>query len=68
MTADQQLLNNIARIIEEAAIRHGVDEQALEGTLDDAEQVLALISKPKDDEARIEAMADRYFYEQGIEA
>lgn len=38
----------VARIIELAIIRHGIEESALEGTLDDAAEVLALIELSPD--------------------
>lgn len=40
---DDPLANKIARIIELAAIRHGADPGALEGTLEDASDILSLI-------------------------
>lgn len=50
-----ELIEKVARIIELAVMRHGVDETDLEGTIDDAEDILALLpAHPEPDVGRVE--------------
>lgn len=46
------LVERVARMVELAIIRHGVDECALEGTLDDAEEIIASVTNG-DENARL---------------